>query len=115
MSNEIGIWEYIKDLRDKYKVYTNKQKKFLSHINIYVHNLQVYKIAIWPDPNKKNGKRVGVDKSKIVVYDSRNDTNVGFVKLKKELDGSDVGYKMFIYNVKQDDVKCFEGEYGQQF
>ena len=34
----ISIWDYIKELRIK-SVYKNKQLKFLSHIEIYVHDL----------------------------------------------------------------------------
>jgi hypothetical protein len=142
----LSVWEYIRELKDKYKVFTNKQRKYLSHICIYTHELQVYKVVVWADPNKdprmsnrkaKYRKRIG-DIPSIAVYarsaqaskeayDKRGNAEqkqrptgsslkrgegkvISFPKLKKELDGSDVGYKMFIYNIKQDTVKCYEGE-----
>ena len=140
----LSVWEYIRELKDKYKVFTNKQRKYLSHICIYTHELQVYKVVVWADPNKdprmsnrkaKYRKRIGdipsiavyarsaqaytvheVHPSALEAYDKRGNAEqkqgkvISFPKLKKELDGSDVGYKMFIYNIKQDTVKCYEGE-----
>jgi hypothetical protein len=115
----LSVWEYIRELKDKYKVFTNKQRKYLSHICIYTHELQVYKVVVWADPNKdprmsnrkaKYRKRIG-DIPSIAVYNKHgNAKNISLPKLKKELDGSDVGYKMFMYNIKMDTVKCYEGE-----
>jgi hypothetical protein len=120
----LSVWEYIRELKDKYKVFTNKQRKYLSHICIYTHELQVYKVVVWADPNKdprmsnrkaKYRKRIG-DIPSIAVYDKHGNAEqkqgkvISLPKLKKELDGSEVGYKMFMYNIKMDTVKCYEGE-----
>lgn len=108
--SELGIWEYIRDLRRKYKLYHNKQVKFLSHICIYTHKLTVYKVIIWADPNKKNGYRRGVTEM-IKIYDkNNNEKGIPFPKLKKELDGSEIGNKVFIYYPKTEVLNCFEGE-----
>ena len=123
-----SIWVYIKELNDK-KIFTNKQRKFLSHISIYTHNLNVYKVILNADMRKKNGKRVGVDYS-MMIYEKGKDTllkykdglikeekifkvrgeTISFPLLKSELKGSEKGSKIFIYNVKKDDMNVYEGE-----
>ena len=35
---------------------------------------------------------------------------VSFPKLKKELDNSDIGYKMFIFDINKDNINVYEGE-----
>ena len=123
----LGIWDYIRELKDKYKIFTNKQKKFLSHIAIYTKDLEVYKVIIWKDKRKKNGKRVGVVDDIKIYEKGKNKAHGGtfgsgsfgssettgheiiYPKLKKELEGSD-GYKIFIYDTKMDTVNCYEGE-----
>jgi len=108
----LGIWEFIRELKDKYKIFTNKQKKFLSHIAIYTNDLEVYKVILWKDPRKKNGKRVGVVDD-IKIYEKGKNNEIIYPKLKKELEGSN-DYKIFIYDTKMDTVKCYEGE-GTQY
>jgi ABC-type molybdate transport system substrate-binding protein len=107
----LGIWQYIKELKDTYKIFTNKQKKFLSHIAIYTKDLEVYKVIIWKDPRKKNGRRVGVVDD-IKIYEKGKNKELLFPKLKKELEGSE-GYKIFMYDTKMDTVNCYEGEIPQ--
>ena len=124
----VSIWSYIKELNDK-KIFTNKQRKFLSHISIYTHDLNVYKVIVNADMKKKNGKRVGVDYS-MLIYEKGKDTLLkykdGLIKeekifkvrgetltfplLKKELEGSEKGSKIFIYDVKKDEVNVYDGE-----
>ena len=124
----VSVWSYIKELNDK-KIFTNKQRKFLSHISIYTHDLNVYKVIVNADMKKKNGRRVGVDYS-MLIYEKGKDTLLkykdGLIKeekifkvrgetltfplLKKELDGSEKGSKIFIYDVKKDDMKVYDGE-----
>lgn len=124
----VSVWSYIKELNDK-KIFTNKQRKFLSHISIYTHDLNVYKVIVNADMKKKNGRRVGVDYS-MLIYEKGKDTLLkykdGFIKeekifkyrgetltfplLKKELDGSEIGSKIFIYDVKKDDMNVYDGE-----
>ena len=124
----VSIWSYIKELNDK-KIFTNKQRKFLSHISIYTHDLNVYKVIVNADMKKKNGRRVGVDYS-MLIYEKGKDTLLkykdGLIKeekifkvrgetltfplLKKELEGSEKGSKIFIYDVKKDDMKVYDGE-----
>ena len=124
----VSIWSYIKELNDK-KIFTNKQRKFLSHISIYTHDLNVYKVIVNADMKKKNGKRVGVDYS-MLIYEKGKDTLLkykdGLIKeekifkvrgetltfplLKKELEGSEKGSKIFIYDVKKDDMNVYDGE-----
>ena len=124
----VSVWSYRKDLKDK-KIFTNKQRKFLSHISIYTHDLNVYKVILNADMKKKNGRRVGVDYS-MLIYEKGKDTLLkykdGMIKeekifkvrgetltfplLKKELEGSEKGSKIFIYDVKKDDVNVYEGE-----
>ena len=123
-----SIWSYIKELNDK-KIFTNKQRKFLSHISIYTHDLNVYKVIVNADMKKKNGKRVGVDYS-MLIYEKGKDTllkykdemikeekifkvrgeTLTFPLLKKELEGSEKGSKIFIYDVKKDDMNVYDGE-----
>ena len=124
----VSVWSYIKELNDK-KIFTNKQRKFLSHISIYTHDLNVYKVIVNADMKKKNGKRVGVDYS-MLIYEKGKDTLLkykdGLIKeekifkvrgetltfplLKKELEGSEKGSKIFIYDVKKDDMNVYDGE-----
>ena len=124
----VSVWSYIKELNDK-KIFTNKQRKFLSHISIYTHDLNVYKVIVNADMKKKNGRRVGVDYS-MLIYEKGKDTLLkykdGFIKeekifkvrgetltfplLKKELEGSEKGSKIFIYDVKKDDMNVYDGE-----
>lgn len=124
----VSVWSYIKELNDK-KIFTNKQRKFLSHISIYTHDLNVYKVIVNADMKKKNGRRVGVDYS-MLIYEKGKDTLLkykdGLIKeekifkvrgetltfplLKKELDGSEKGSKIFIYDVKKDDMNVYDGE-----
>lgn len=124
----VSIWSYIKELNDK-KIFTNKQRKFLSHISIYTHDLNVYKVIVNADMKKKNGKRVGVDYS-MLIYEKGKDTLLkykdGLIKeekifkvrgetltfplLKKEVEGSEKGSKIFIYDVKKDDMNVYDGE-----
>ena len=124
----VSVWSYIKELNDK-KIFTNKQRKFLSHISIYTHDLNVYKVIVNADMKKKNGRRVGVDYS-MLIYEKGKDTllkykdemikeekifklrgeKLTFPLLKKELDGSEKGSKIFIYDVKKDDMKVYDGE-----
>ena len=124
----VSIWSYIKELNDK-KIFTNKQRKFLSHISIYTHDLNVYKVIVNADMKKKNGRRVGVDYS-MLIYEKGKDTLLkykdGMIKeekifkvrgetltfplLKKELEGSEKGSKIFIYDVKKDDMNVYDGE-----
>ena len=124
----VSIWSYIKELNDK-KIFTNKQRKFLSHISIYTHDLNVYKVIVNADMKKKNGKRVGVDYS-MLIYEKGKDTLLkykdGLIKeekifkvrgetltfplLKKEVEGSEKGSKIFIYDVKKDEVNVYDGE-----
>ena len=68
----ISVWSYIKELNDK-NIFTNKQRKFLSHISIYTLDLNVYKVIVNADMKKKNGKRVGVDYS-MLIYEKGKDT-----------------------------------------
>lgn len=124
----VSVWSYIKELNDK-KIFTNKQRKFLSHISIYTHDLNVYKVIVNADMKKKNGRRVGVDYS-MLIYEKGKDTLLkykdGFIKeekifkvrgetltfplLKKEVEGSEKGSKIFIYDVKKDEVNVYDGE-----
>ena len=124
----VSIWSYIKELNDK-KIFTNKQRKFLSHISIYTHDLNVYKVIVNADMKKKNGKRVGVDYS-MLIYEKGKDTllkykdemikeekifkvrgeTLTFPLLKKEVEGSEKGSKIFIYDVKKDEVNVYDGE-----
>ena len=124
----ISVWSYIKELNDK-NIFTNKQRKFLSHISIYTHDLNVYKVIVNADMKKKNGKRVGVDYS-MLIYEKGKDTLLkykdGLIKeekifkvrgekltfplLKKEVEGSEKGSKIFIYDVKKDEVNVYDGE-----
>ena len=124
----VSVWSYIKELNDK-KIFTNKQHKFLSHISIYTHDLNVYKVIVNADMKKKNGKRVGVDYS-MLIYEKGKDTLLkykdGLIKeekifkvrgetltfplLKKEVEGSEKGSKIFIYDVKKDDMNVYDGE-----
>ena len=124
----VSVWSYIRELNDK-KIFTNKQRKFLSHISIYTHDLNVYKVIVNADMKKKNGKRVGVDYS-MLIYEKGKDTLLkykdGLIKeekifkvrgetltfplLKKELEGSEKGSKIFIYDVKKDEVNVYDGE-----
>ena len=124
----ISVWSYIKELNDK-NIFTNKQRKFLSHISIYTHDLNVYKVIVNADMKKKNGKRVCVDYS-MLIYEKGKDTLLkykdGLIKeekifkvrgetltfplLKKELEGSEKGSKIFIYDVKKDDMNVYDGE-----
>ena len=124
----VYVWSYIKELKDK-KIFTNKQRKFLSHISIYTHDLNVYKVIVNADMKKKNGKRVGVDYS-MLIYEKGKDTLMkykdGLIKeekifkvrgetltfplLKKELEGSEKGNKIFIYDVKKDEMNVYDGE-----
>ena len=124
----ISVWSYIKELNDK-KIFTNKQRKFLSHISIYTLDLNVYKVIVNADMKKKNGKRVGVDYS-MLIYEKGKDTllkykdemikeekifkvrgeTLTFPLLKKELEGSEKGSKIFIYDVKKDDMNVYDGE-----
>ena len=124
----ISVWSYIKELNDK-KIFTNKQRKFLSHISIYTHDLNVYKVIVNADMKKKNGKRVGVDYS-MLIYEKGKDTllkykdgmikeekifkvrgeTLSFPLLKKEVEGSEKGSKIFIYDVKKDEVNVYDGE-----
>ena len=105
----LSAWEYIKILK-KHHVFTNKQVKFLSHLCIYTHELNVYKVIVFADPNKKNGKRYGVNEM-ITIHDKNNNPkNISFPKLKKELIGSEVGNKIFMYYPKTEVLNCYEGE-----
>ena len=124
----VSVWSYIKELNDK-KIFTNKQRKFLSHISIYTQDLNVYKVIVNADMKKKNGRRVGVDYS-MLIYEKGKDTLLkykdGLIKeekifkvrgetltfplLKKELEGSEKGSKIFIYDVKKDEVNVYDGE-----
>ncbi len=124
----VSVWSYIKELKDK-KIFTKKQRKFLSHISIYTHDLNVYKVIVNADMKKKNGKRVGVDYS-MLIYEKGKDTLMkykdGLIKeekifkvrgetltfplLKKELEGSEKGNKIFIYDVKKDEMNVYDGE-----
>ena len=78
---------------------------------------------------KKNGKRVGVDYS-MLIYEKGKDTllkykdemikeekifkvrgeTLTFPLLKKEVEGSEKGSKIFIYDVKKDEVNVYDGE-----
>ena len=124
----VSVWSYIKELNDK-KIFTNKQRKFLSHISIYTHDLNVYKVIVNADMKKKNGRRVGVDYS-MLIYEKGKDTllkykdemikeekifkvrgeTLTFPLLKKEVEGSEKGSKIFIYDVKKDEVNVYDGE-----
>ena len=124
----ISVWSYIKELNDK-NIFTNKQRKFLSHISIYILDLNVYKVIVNADMKKKNGKRVGVDYS-MLIYEKGKDTllkykdgmikeekifkvrgeTLSFPLLKKEVEGSEKGSKIFIYDVKKDEVNVYDGE-----
>ena len=124
----VSVWSYIKELNDK-KIFTNKQRKFLSHISIYTHDLNVYKVIVNADMKKKNGKRFGVDYS-MLIYEKGKDTllkykdemikeekifkvrgeTLTFPLLKKEVEGSEKGSKIFIYDVKKDEVNVYDGE-----
>ena len=83
----VSVWSYIKELNDK-KIFTNKQRKFLSHISIYTHDLNVYKVIVNADMKKKNGKRVGVDYS-MLIYEKGKDTLLkykdGLIKEEKNI------------------------------
>ena len=124
----ISVWSYIKELNDK-NIFTNKQRKFLSHISIYTLDLNVYKVIVNADMKKKNGKRVGIDYS-MLIYEKGKDTllkykdgmikeekifkvrgeTLSFPLLKKEVEGSEKGSKIFIYDVKKDEVNVYDGE-----
>ena len=124
----ISVWSYIKELNEK-KIFTNKQRKFLSHISIYTLDLNVYKVIVNADMKKKNGKRVGIDYS-MLIYEKGKDTllkykdgmikeekifkvrgeTLSFPLLKKEVEGSEKGSKIFIYDVKKDEVNVYDGE-----
>lgn len=106
---EVSIWDYIKELKKRY-ICHHKQIKYLSHVCIYTHELNVYKVIVFADPNKKNGKRYGVNEL-IAIHDKNNNPkNITFPKLKKELIGSEVGNKIFMYYPKTEVLNCYEGE-----
>ena len=105
----LSAWEYIKILK-KHHVFTNKQVKFLSHLCIYTHELNVYKVIVFANPNRKNGHRYGVN-DMVVIHDKiNNPKNIPFPKLKNELKGSEVGNKIFMYYPRTEVLNCFEGE-----
>ena len=117
-SPNVSTWDYIKELRAK-GVYKNKQKKFLSHIAIYVHQLQVYKVIVFANPDRINKpcynknslrKRYCVTEQVVIHTSANNPCNISFPKLKKELDNSDIGYKMFIFDINKDNINVYEGE-----
>ena len=105
----LSAWEYLTHLRQKH-VYTNKQLRFLSHIIIYVNNLRVYKVAVFANPSRKNGKRYGVHDMVTVHTKDNNPQSIDFPQLKKELDGSDIDKKILMYDVVQNDIKVYDGE-----
>lgn len=102
-----SIWDYLLYLKQN-KIFTNRQIKFLSHIAIYTNQLEVYKIIVYPDPNKKNGRKYGVNPDLKII--TPNESNIIFPKLKKELEGSEIGFKIFIYYPKTEKLLCYEGE-----
>lgn len=103
----LGIWEFIRDLKNKHRIYSNKQRKFISHIVVYVDELRVYKVIVFGDTRKKNRHKRGVDDVKI--YDKNNAT-FPMPTLKKEIDGSENGKKIFMYYPQTDIINCYEGE-----
>ena len=107
---EQSIWDYLHYLKFKKRVWTNKQEKFLSHIAIYTNELNTYKIALFADPSKKNGKRYGVNNMITIYTHQYNPKNIIFPKLKKDLDGSEVGTKIFMYTFRTADLIVVEGE-----
>ena len=105
----ISVWDYIRELRMK-GVYKNKQRKFLSHIAIYVHDLEVYKVAVFANTARKNGKRYGVTDAVVLHTKANNKHNITFPTLKKEIDYTDKGNMIFIYDLLKDDVLAYTGE-----
>ena len=103
-----SIWEYILELRQKH-VYRNNQIKFLSHLAIYTNNLEVYKVVVFADQNKKNGKRYGVNEM-IKIHTPETNKNITYPVLKKEIDGSEKGRKIFIYYFGSNSLNCYDGE-----
>ena len=107
---EQSIWDYLHYLKFDKRVWLNKQEKFLSHIAIYTNELNVYKVILFADPNKLNGKRVGVNKMITIYTHDYNPKNIIYPKLKNELDGSEKGTKIFMYTFRTADLSCFDGE-----
>lgn len=108
MDTKVSIWNYMHELRIK-GVYKNKQRKFLSHIAIYVHDLRVYKVIVFPNTARKNGHRYGVNGIAIHTK-SNNPRKITFPQLLKEVDNSDKGNMIFIYDCAKDDVNVYSGE-----
>ena len=102
----ISVWDYLKYLKQN-RIFTNKQIKYLSHITIYVNQLKVYKIIVFKDWNKKNGQKYGITSDQIITP---NESDIMFPQLKKELEGSEKGYKMFMYYPKTEKLLCYDGE-----
>jgi hypothetical protein len=109
--SQLGIWEYLFELRQK-RVYKPKQRRVLTQIAIYTNELKVYKVAVFADERKKNKwNKYGVNElCKTYTPDIMDGGGIRFPLLKNELKGSEIGYKMFIYNFDKDEIKCFEGE-----
>ena len=106
---EISVFDYLTHLRQK-RVYSNKQMKFLSHIVIYTNNLKVYKVIVFADTNKKNGRRYGVNEPIVIYTKNMNSKNIDFPQLKNELAGSEKDTKMFIYYFKTAEMNVYDGE-----
>lgn len=105
----MSAWDYIRELRIR-GIFKNKQKKFLSHIAIYIHQLRVYKVAVFANPSRKNGKRYGVTDQVVIHTAANNPRNISFPLLKNEIAGSDVGNKIIIYDMLKNDLLVYEGE-----
>ena len=105
-----GIWEYLFELRQK-GIYKPKQRRVLTQIAVYMNELKVYKVAVFADERKKNKwKKYNVNEICKIYTPTNNDKNINFPLLNHELKGSEIGYKMFIYNFDKDTVNCYEGE-----
>ena len=72
----------------------------------------MYKVAVFANPNRKNGKKCGVNEM-IKIHTPENNKNISFPILTKEIDGSDNGRKIFIWYFRELDIKCYDGEQDQ--
>ena len=104
-----SAWDYVRELRIR-GVFKNKQRKFLSHIAIYINKLHVYKVDVFANSDKKNGKRYGVTNQVVLHTPLNNPRKISFPVLKNELPGSDIGNKIIIYDLFKDDLLVYEGE-----
>ena len=97
-------------LINRSKTLTNKEKRELISKGLIEQVINVYKVIVFANPNRKNGHRYGVN-DMVVIHDKiNNPKNIPFPKLKNELKGSEVGNKIFMYYPRTEVLNCFEGE-----